>query len=246
MTIVEQIKTLEELSVVDAELKVVAEELAKERGSLAQRKSTLRALEERTIKDRAHLVAIDKLKTEYIIEVRTMMQQVEHSRDKMNRSRTERETNAVTREFEELRKLMRDREDEIGKLSTDGESARQSLDNIVAEAKVLASELGENEGAITTKLGMLDASFVAKSAARAEIVKLLPSLVFRRYDQVRGKRGSGLAQTTTGICKACHMALPPQLFHKLRREPMVEQCPSCGRLIYYVAPAALLDPAAKA
>ena len=246
MTIVEQISTLEELAVADAELKVVGEELANERASLSQRKSTLRALEERITKDRAHLVAVEKLKTDYIIEVRTMMQQVDHSRDKMNRSRTERETNAVTREFEELRKLMRDREDEIGKLSTDADSARQSLDSIEAEAKLLASELGENEGAINTKLGMLDSSFAAKSALRAEIVKRLPSIVFRRYDQVRGKRGSGLAQTTDGTCKACHMSLPPQLFHKLRREPMLEQCPSCARLIYYQAPVAIADPAAKA
>jgi predicted nucleic acid-binding Zn-ribbon protein len=32
------------------------------------------------------------------------------------------------------------------------------------------------------------------------------------------------------------MALPPQLFHKLRREPVIEQCPSCNRIIYFSAP----------
>jgi hypothetical protein len=34
------------------------------------------------------------------------------------------------------------------------------------------------------------------------------------------------------------MSLPPQLFHRLRREPMIEQCPSCQRLIYFVPPTA--------
>ena len=52
---------------------------------------------------------------------------------------------------------------------------------------------------------------------------------------IRQKRGTGIAQTTDGTCKACNMALPPQLFHRLRREPMLEQCPSCNRIIYYVA-----------
>jgi len=32
------------------------------------------------------------------------------------------------------------------------------------------------------------------------------------------------------------MALPPQLFHRLRREPLLEQCPSCFRIIYFVSP----------
>jgi hypothetical protein len=32
------------------------------------------------------------------------------------------------------------------------------------------------------------------------------------------------------------MSLPPQLFHRLRREPLLEQCPSCNRIIYYAPP----------
>ena len=43
---------------------------------------------------------------------------------------------------------------------------------------------------------------------------------------IRGRRGTAIATTTDGTCKACNMALPPQLFHKLRREPLLEQCPS--------------------
>jgi predicted nucleic acid-binding Zn-ribbon protein len=34
------------------------------------------------------------------------------------------------------------------------------------------------------------------------------------------------------------MSLPPQLFHRLRREPLLEQCPSCNRIIYYAPPTA--------
>jgi len=29
------------------------------------------------------------------------------------------------------------------------------------------------------------------------------------------------------------MALPPQLYHRLRKEPLIEQCPSCNRIIYF-------------
>ena len=62
-------------------------------------------------------------------------------------------------------------------------------------------------------------------------MKRLPPVLYRRYDAVRGRRGFGIAQTTDGTCKACNMSLPPQLFHRLRREPLLEQCPSCNRII---------------
>ena len=45
-----------------------------------------------------------------------------------------------------------------------------------------------------------------------------------------------MAQTTDGTCNKCNMSLPPQLFHKLRREPLIEQCPSCYRIIYFAPP----------
>ncbi len=236
MTVVAQITALEELAQIDAELKVMADELAKEQGALGTRKASLQKLEEKLKSDRAQLAAIEKLKNDYVIEVRTMMQQIEHSRDKMNRSRTERETNAVQRELEELRKLMRDREDEVGKLTTDADACKQVIDVTETEAKAIASELGDTEGAITSKLGLLETAHAAKSKIRAEIVKRIQPISFRRYEMVRIKRGTGLASTTDGTCKACNMSLPPQLFHKLRREALIEQCPSCNRLIYFVAP----------
>ena len=69
-----------------------------------------------------------------------------------------------------------------------------------------------------------------------EAAKTLPPQLYRRYDLIRQKRGTAISQTNDGTCNSCHMALPPQLFHRLRREPILEQCPSCNRIIYFVAP----------
>ena len=37
------------------------------------------------------------------------------------------------------------------------------------------------------------------------------------------------------------MALPPQLYHRLRREPLIEQCQSCNRIIYFSAPVSVTE-----
>jgi len=230
----DQIRALEELAAVDAELKTLGDDLQQERGALDAQRKKLAGLEEKLKGDRAQLAAIEKLRGEYLIEVRTMMQQLEHSREKMNRARNEREANAAQRELEELRKLVRDREDEIGRLTTDAEASRQQIDAADEEAKKVSGELGATEGGVQSKLADIESRRAERNGARDEAVKKLPPQLYRRYEMIRTKRGTGIAQTTNGTCKACNMTLPPQLFHRLRREPMLEQCPSCHRIIYYV------------
>jgi uncharacterized protein len=244
LTIPEQIHALEKLAQVDAELKDLTDQLAQERGTLDGLKSGISRLDAKLATDRAALAAMDKTRGELSQDVRNMNQQLEHSRDKLGRSRTEREANAAQRELEELRKLVRDREEEIGKLTADADASRQQIEATESEHKKLADELGTQEGDISSRLSEVDKKAQAKKAERDAASKLLPAQLYRRYEMIRSKRGTAIAQTSDGTCKACHMALPPQMFHRLRREPLLEQCPSCNRIIYFESPRAAADAGA--
>jgi predicted nucleic acid-binding Zn-ribbon protein len=239
LSIPEQIRTLEELAGVDAELKVLEDQLSQERATLAALKASLKRVDEKRKNDLLSVAATEKARNELVIDVRGMMQQLDHSREKLNRSRTERESNAAQRELEELRKLVRDREEDINKLTAEGDGIRQQIEAGEAETAKLAAELGSSEGDINSKVAAVDREREAKAASREIVAKRLPPVLYRRYETLRTKKPCPIAQTTDGTCTACHMALPPQIFHRLRREPMIEQCPSCQRLIYFVPPAPL-------
>ena len=244
MSIPDHIQALEKLAQIDAELREIQEEVAQDRSTLSSLKSGITKLDEKLMGDRAALASMDKARGELVQDVRNMSQQLDHSREKLSRARTEREANAAQRELEELRKLVRDREEEIGKLSADADAARQQIEATEADHRKLAGELAAREGDISSKLGSGESRGHAKQIEREAAIKALPAQLYRRYETIRSKRGNALAQTTTGTCKACNMALPPQLFHRLRREPTLEQCPSCNRLIYFTADASALAPAA--
>ncbi len=233
LSIPDQIRALEKLAQIDAELKEIQDELSQERSTLDGLRSGIAKLDEKLALDRASLAAMEKTRGELIQDVRNMTQQLDHSREKLSRSRTERESNAAQRELEELRKLVRDCEEEIGKLSASADAARQHIESTEAEHAKFVSDLGSQEGDINSKLGVAEGKALQKSAERVAAVKGLPPPLYRRYDTIRSKRGTAIAQTADGTCKACHMALPPQLFHRLRREPTLEQCPSCNRIIYF-------------
>ena len=235
MSTTEQIRALEDLAAMDAEVKALEEKLTEERSVLSSLKESLKRLDERLQIDRATVAAADKQRNDLHIDIRTMTQQIEHSREKLNRSRTERETNAAQRELEELRKLVRDREDEITRLDESNAAVRTAVEATEAEHKRISEELAAKEGDIHAKVTKLEADRNERGGGRDVIVKRLPAILYRRYEQLRAKRGTAIAQTSDGTCNKCNMALPPQLYHRLRREPLIEQCQSCNRIIYFAS-----------
>lgn len=237
MSVIEQIKALEELAAIDAEIRNLDDQIGKEKNNLLTLRANLAKTEEKTAQIRASLVTLERTRSDGLAEVRNMNQQLEHSRDKLNRSRSERESNAAQREIEELRKLIRDREEEIARTTAEADLLRKDLEATDAELQKIKAEIGATEGDTEARLGTTEGERQSRIASRDAVIKRLPIALFKRYEMIRQRRGSGIAQTTDGTCKACHMALPPQLFHRLRREPMLEQCPSCNRIIYYTPPA---------
>lgn len=236
MSNADQIRALEELAAIDAEVKDLEEQLAEERGTLGALKESLKLVEERLETARATVGAADKQKTELTVELRTLMGQIDHSRDKLNRSRTERESQAAERELEELRRLVRDRENDAQRIDTETATVRVDLEEGEAEQQALHAELSAKEGDIQAKVSRLEADRSERGGGRDAVVKRIPPQLYRRYEMIRGRRGTALAQTSDGTCNKCNMSLPPQLYHRLRREPLLEQCPSCNRIIYFAAP----------
>ena len=127
MTIQAQIDNLENLAALDVELKELRDAVNQERQGLDAKRATLASLEERLARSQKNSGDMDKMRGDLMGEVRQMSIQVERSREKLSRCRTEREANAAQREIEELRKLYRDREIEVEKLDGFLEQARADM-----------------------------------------------------------------------------------------------------------------------
>ena len=130
----DQIVSLEALAAIDAELRRLEEQITEERGILANLKSELRKLDDKLGADRASVAEMDKTRNE--LDDRGPADDCADralAREALA-SRNERESNAAQRELEELRKLHRDREDEINKLATLSEAARKTIDDTESAA----------------------------------------------------------------------------------------------------------------
>lgn len=234
MSIRDQIAFLEELSSIDVELRRVEEQLEKHHKGLSGMQSELRSLEERLKIDRETAAAMDRTRNDLVTELRQMTQQIDRSREKLQRSRNERESNAAQREVEELRKLHRDREDELERLNLAADAAKNAIDDAEKKRGALSSELTGSADGITSSMGELEAEKATRSAERARVVARLPVVIYRRYESIRTRRPVAIAKTHDGTCLGCHLSVPPMMFQKMRRQEEFEQCPNCRRILYYV------------
>ncbi|MDX2051137.1 MAG: C4-type zinc ribbon domain-containing protein [Polyangiaceae bacterium] len=244
MTIQAEVEILEGLSKLDQSLAGLLEELGRERTALEGKRQKLKELQARVASAAQGLQEMDRTRSELLTEVRQMSVQLDRSREKLSRCRTEREANAAQREVEEMRKLYRDREQEIEKLASISEQGKLELEKTTAERDKLEGELGANEGTVTTHLTELERRSKLIEDERKALVSGLNVVLYRRYELVRKRRGSAIAYTSDGICSACHVRIAPMMFHTLMRGTSFEQCPNCNRILYYREPgsAAAAEP----
>jgi len=245
----EVVDALERLAAIDAELSELDGELERAREGLSEKRQQLQELVDKLDRDRQSVSEMERLRNDLQQELRQMNQQIEKSREKLGRCRTEREANAAQRELEELRKLHRDREQEVEKLTLLLEQARSDIEIGAAKREELAGELGAHEGPVTNRLGEVEQRQGMQRTAREQAISRLSKLdgkVYRRYEVIRKRKGTAVAHTTDGSCSACHVRMPPQLLQRLMRREEFGLCPSCNRILYFRDPIEAAEAGAPA
>ena len=236
MSIDQQIATLEKLAAVDAIIKELSQGIAEKRGALGGLREELEELIGRLSADGESVSEMDKTRSDLVLEMRQLAGQVERSRERLQRARNEREVNAAERELDELRKIQRDRDEEIKKLAELADQARGGMKESEARRSELASALeGTVEGS-TKAIEDLEAKLAVEQEKRAAISKDLPSLVFRRYERMHQKGRVPIAKTHDGTCLGCFVKIPPMMFHHMLSRTKFEECGNCHRIIYYEPP----------
>jgi uncharacterized protein len=146
--------------------------------------------------------------------------------------RNTKEWGAASREVDNKKKSIQDRESELKKVTEASTTTTSQLEGRNSDVDGLRTELSNSEEAMADQLAALQAQLAeaktVRDAARAQVeVKWV-----KVYDTLAQKRGYAVAPVIKGVCQGCHMALPPQLNNILARMESIETCPRCSRLVY--------------
>ena len=170
---------------------------------------------------------------------KTQQESIDRERDalrqaqsKLQASKNSKEFGAASREVENKRKAISDRESELKKVSEASNTSTTQLEERTKGVDGVRSELTNSEAAMADQLASLQAQLAEAKAAREAARKQVEPKWAKIYDSVSSKRGYGIAPVIKGVCQGCHMALPPQLNNILARMESIETCPRCSRLVY--------------
>ena len=152
----------------------------------------------------------------------------------MMQVQTSREHQALLKEIEDAKKLIRDTEDQLLQVMEQAEQAEAEaveLENVCAGEKELLAE--ENEK-VATAVKRLNTRRKTVFNKRNKLAKDVQDSVMKRYDKLLKKRnGVAVVQVVDGVCQGCFMAIPPQQFNEIRKGEQMHSCPTCQRIFYH-------------
>ncbi len=108
----------------------------------------------------------------------------------------------------------------------------------IADQDALAAEeraAWESKSAAVERNGRERQSQLTELQARRQaLVAALPQDQLRRYGEIaKARAGRAVTAAAEGLCLACRLGFPPQLYNELQRNEKILNCPNCGRIIYW-------------
>jgi uncharacterized protein len=231
--VLEQLAALAKIADIDSEALRSDLELKEIPERIAELDGDVRRLGEMLQAERNELKEADSLLAAQEEELQNQSQALARSKAKGARARNMRETDAVERELDVIRRSMKDREEERETLRTAIEKRRGSAGKHEKELAELERFAAEEKQKAEARMGELRAILDRVMAGRRELAAKLPADVLRRYELIRDKRaGIGAVPVKNGICTGCNTSLRPNQTIAVLRGETFEQCPRCQRLLF--------------
>lgn len=233
MSVREQLVALAKLGRIDAstqELDKELNEIPKEVNSLRE---SVAVLEELLAKERAQLDQAQQLGAQHEAALREAIDGLSRAKAKSAKAKNTREADAVERELEVTRRTIKDREAEREKLNSAIEQVRASLAQHESEFGGLKEVLAQKSAEADARIAVLQAQRTEALSGRGALLPGVPRDVLARYDALRQRRGTGVAEVRDGICQGCRMAVRPMQYIVIQREEGIERCAHCQRYLYW-------------
>ena len=89
---------------------------------------------------------------------------------------------------------------------------------------------------IKEEMSILEKKIKKEKKIRFNLIEKLPTAIAIRYKKIFTQRGEiGVAFLECEICQCCKRMVPPELFLRVSKGEILDQCPSCQRLLVVIS-----------
>ena len=241
------LKLVIHLQEIDNRLADLNREIAALPAHIAEIEKKLVSHERKLEADRAALAGNQKERKKCDLEIQTQEQKISKLKDQTLEAKSNEQYRAFQNEIEFCQKEIRKHEDRILELMTESEPLDRNVKAAEASLKTEKSQVEAEKQEVRERTAADQAAKADLLKERAEVVSGIAGPVYQRYTRIaKMRRGIGVAAAVDGRCSVCNMAMRLQFFQDLKKGEQVMSCESCGRIIYYNPPQAIVDDAAGA
>ncbi len=209
----------------DAQIRTLPEKTEAARRDLAK-------LEAMVTAERARVTETETWKRSQETLLEREHDSLKSAKTKLNASRNGKEYNAASKEIDNKKRSMIERDSEVKKVSEALGQTQAQVESHEADVENVRQTLAAEQALVDAKIEELRAAIVVVSEGRDELRAKIEVALLKGYDALAQKKGYAVAPVEKGVCLGCHTAVPPQLNNILARGESVETCPRCGRMIY--------------
>jgi predicted nucleic acid-binding Zn-ribbon protein len=228
----EQLVALAKVGRIDASTQELDKELKDIPNEVNELRQSVALLEGLLAKERSQLEAAQNLRDQQDSLIKEANDAIGRAKGKTAKAKNQREAEAVERELEATRRSLKERETERESLTGAIDQVQKSLTQHEAEFGQLRDALTQKDGEAQVRISELEAKRKIALHGRDDLAALVPRDVLRRYDAIRGRRGTAVVEVRDGVCQGCRMSVRPMQYIVIQREEGIEQCAQCQRYLY--------------
>ena len=229
----EELVALAKLAAMDDSARDIETELKEIPQRLEELSAGVETLESLLAQERQQVAEAEQLKAQQTEALKERAEGLQRARKKVAQAQRIKEAEAAEREVEANRRVIREGEEELGRIRAAIEAKETSLFEREKDFKEAKGVLDSEQGSSTTRIGELERKRDEMLAGRDELVAKISPRVVRTYERLRKGLPNAVIVIEDATCIACRMALPAQLTIELRRADELHQCPHCRRIIIY-------------
>jgi uncharacterized protein len=146
--------------------------------------------------------------------------------------RGERDYTALMSEISAQKRTINGIEIEISEVNNELKSTEEKLKRTSGahEEQVLSANRAYD--AVKELLANAEENLQKNEIVRNNLLEKIPKPLRVKYERIYERRSyQGIAFLRNGVCQACMRTIPPELFIRVLKGEIVEQCPSCQRIL---------------
>lgn len=141
----------------------------------------------------------------------------------------------TAKNIDKLRKLGRDRLEEIARLNAKKTEIEIEIEEVLAEKSESQDKLTTHTLALEIQLQEAQEEIDNTLKEKEQFLKVSAPRFLDKYIRVASAYGHGIGIVQDSKCSSCYVRIPPQTFNLLTRGEEILHCPSCQRMLYLKA-----------